>query len=81
MNSQLNRRSRPYSEPGDLQVLETHLLRRLSTRVRDLALVARPGGLVLRGRTRTYYEKQLAQHALMEATSTPIMSNEIEVEG
>jgi hypothetical protein len=34
---------------------------------------------VLRGRARTYYAKQLAQHAVMQATALPILRNEIEV--
>jgi len=37
------------------------------------------GELILRGRTRTYYAKQLAQQAVMEATALPIRANEIEV--
>jgi len=33
----------------------------------------------LRGRAKTYYAKQLAQHAVMEATDLPVLANEIEV--
>jgi hypothetical protein len=40
----------------------------------------RGGGLILRGLTTTYYAKQLAQHAVMEATAIPIVANEIEVQ-
>jgi hypothetical protein len=36
-------------------------------------------GLILCGRARTYYAKQRAQHAVMEATGLPILANEIEV--
>jgi len=36
-------------------------------------------GLVLRGRAQTYYAKQLAQHAVVEAAGLPILANEIEV--
>jgi hypothetical protein len=64
----------------DLDALEAHLIRRLSNRIRELVIVPDSEGLILKGRVRTYYEKQLAQHALMEATSAPILSNEIEVD-
>jgi hypothetical protein len=37
------------------------------------------GGIVLRGRARTYYAKQLAQHAIMTETALSILGNEIEV--
>jgi hypothetical protein len=33
----------------------------------------------LRGRARTYYAKQLAQHAVMQVTEYLIQANEIEV--
>jgi hypothetical protein len=59
--------------------LETHLLCRLSGQVHEFRLVVGAGGLVLRGRARTYYAKQLAQHAVMEATGLPILANKIEV--
>jgi len=36
-------------------------------------------GLILRGRSRSYYGKQLAQHAVMEAVILPIVANEIEM--
>jgi hypothetical protein len=45
-----------------------------------LKLKVRDDGLVLRGHARTYYAKQLAQHAVMEFTKLPIRANEIEVE-
>ena len=47
--------------------------------VRDFRLVFRDQGLVLRGHVHTYYAKQLAQHAVMEASSLPIRANEMEV--
>jgi hypothetical protein len=51
----------------------------LGPRICDLQLLVRENGLVLQGRVRTYYAKQLAQHALMRATKRPIQANEIEV--
>ena len=59
--------------------IEQLVLRRLNGRVRDLKLMARDDGLVLQGHARTYYAKQLAQHAVMELTKLLIRSNEIEV--
>ena len=59
--------------------MEAHLLCRLGGRVHQFRLVFGAGGLVLRGRARTYYAKQLAQHAVMEATGFPILANKIEV--
>ncbi len=59
--------------------LEMLVQRRVGSRVRDLRVVVRPGGVVLRGRTSTYHAKQLAQHAAMELGSLPILANEIEV--
>ena len=62
-----------------LELLETHLQNRLGSRVRCLRLVFRGQGIVLLGYAHTYHAKQLAQHALMEATELPILANEIEV--
>jgi hypothetical protein len=47
--------------------------------VHGLRLVLRDRGLILQGRTHTYYAKQLAQHAVMEVTEVPLLANEIEV--
>jgi hypothetical protein len=58
---------------------EEHLRHRLNGVVRDFQLVPSEQGLILRGRARTYHAKQLAQHAVMEATSLSIRVNEIEV--
>jgi hypothetical protein len=52
---------------------------RLGTQVRDFAIVLTDDGVLLRGRTETYYAKQLVQHAVMNAITTPIVANEIEV--
>jgi hypothetical protein len=63
----------------DVARLESHLRGRLSGRVWALRLVVRDQGLVLQGQARSYYAKQLAQHAVMEAAPYPIEANEIEV--
>jgi hypothetical protein len=63
-----------------LDQLEAQVQSRLSGQVRDLQLLLRDNGLVLRGRTRTYYAKQLAQHAVMQACELSLLANEIEVQ-
>jgi len=63
----------------DLDVLEAHVQSQLQGRVRDLRLVAEEDGLLLRGYSHSYYVKQLAQHAVMQATNLRIVANEIEV--
>jgi hypothetical protein len=47
--------------------------------VSNFRLVVKDEGLILTGRSLSYYAKQLAQHAVMEVTAIPIVSNEIEV--
>jgi hypothetical protein len=59
--------------------LEAHIQCRLGGHIRDFRLMVVDGGLILRGHAHTYYGKQLAQHAVMEATRLPILANEIEV--
>ncbi len=65
--------------PKTLRELEVHVQRRLSGQVRNLRLSIRDEGLVLDGHTQTYYAKQVAQHAVMEAVDLPIRANEIKV--
>jgi hypothetical protein len=59
--------------------LEGLLKRRLGNRIRELRLIFQQSGLILRGRTETYYAKQIAQHVAMEHAGVPILANEIEV--
>jgi hypothetical protein len=72
----------PETEPDmrtDLARIEEQVRHRLIGLLRDFRLVPRDNGLVLLGHVHTYYAKQLAQHAVMEATSLPIHSNQMEV--
>jgi hypothetical protein len=62
-----------------VEELRSRVWRRSGGWVRDFRLLLRGRGLVLQGRAPTYYAKQLAQHAIMEATPLPILANEIEV--
>jgi hypothetical protein len=66
--------------PLSLSELEKAVLLRLGARVRDFRLAIENGKLVLRGRARTYYVKQLVQHAVMETSKLLIQANHIEVE-
>ena len=59
--------------------VEGYVRSRLNGRVYNLRVVFRDQGLVLQGCAHTYYAKQLAQHALQEASGLPILANEIEV--
>jgi hypothetical protein len=70
---------RPPALPAGVEQLETRMQSQLSGRVQHFRLVVRGYGLILTGHARTYYAKQLAQHAVMEATALPILANEIQV--
>ena len=65
--------------PSDLDCLQNRLQETLGGRVRDFQIHHHDDGIVLRGFTRTYYLKQLVQHAVMSETNSPIIANEIEV--
>ena len=76
----------PTLDEGECQVvsvrldqIEEHVQCRLVGRVRQFHLDWHEGGLVLHGHAMTYYAKQIAQHAVMAATSLPILANEMEV--
>lgn len=51
----------------------------LRGRLTDLRIERWGEGVVLRGTARSFYAKQLAQHAVMNGTELPIVRNEIEV--
>ena len=59
--------------------IEEHVRHRLTGLLGGFQLVFRDQGLVLRGHVHTYYAKQLAQHAVMEASTLPIRANELDV--
>lgn len=56
-----------------------HLAMHLRGRLHDASVSVQCGGVVIRGTTKSYYVKQLAQHAVMEHVSLPIAANEIVV--
>jgi hypothetical protein len=76
MNPQRERDPATYES---LALTEEHIRCQLTGLVRDFQLVLLDQEFVLRGHAHTYYAKQLAEHAVMEATSLPIRANEIEV--
>ncbi len=69
--------ARPSRE--ELERIEREVQRQLSLRVHQLRVHANDRGLVLSGRTRTYYGKQLAQQAVGEFSRVPISANNIVV--
>jgi hypothetical protein len=65
--------------PSRQERLESLMHRRLGNRVRDLRILVRADGVILKGWAATYHAKQLAQHAAMELAELPILANDIEV--
>ena len=70
-----------FASQDEIDGLEGNVRSRLNGRVRDFRLLLQENGLILQGYASTYYAKQLAQHAIMQATRLPILVNDIEVEG
>jgi hypothetical protein len=64
---------------GEIARLQEQVRSRLRGQVSDLRLLLRDGGLILQGQARTFYAKQLAQHAVMTASRRAIRANEIRV--
>jgi hypothetical protein len=56
-----------------------HVRRELGSRVRDFEIVVDADGLILRGRTTSYYAKQLVQHIVMRVARCRVAANEIDV--
>jgi hypothetical protein len=67
------------SQSENLDAVEAAVKSRLGNRVRVFHLLALGQGLILHGQTTTYHAKQLAQHAVMEATTKRILANDIVV--
>jgi hypothetical protein len=64
--------------PDDIDRLTEHLRAQLLRRVQNLRLSAQGDVLVLRGRTGSYYVKQLAQELVRKLTAV-LLINEIDV--
>ena len=65
--------------PEAVHRLESNVKRHLIGRLRDFRMVVQDNGVILHGRTPSYYAKQLAQEAVREATKLPILANVISV--
>jgi len=65
---------------GEIATAAAHLAQHLRGRLRDASVSVQRGGVVIRGITKSYYVKQLAQHAVMKHVSLPIVANEIDVQ-
>ncbi len=61
------------------QRITAHLRSRSERSIRELRIEVEGQGLVLWGRTHTYYGKQMAQIVAMEVFGLPIVANNIEV--
>ena len=73
-------RDQPHaSQVDEIAGLEEAIQRQLFGRVLNFRLLALNEGLILLGQASSYHAKQLAQHAIMEATELPILANQIEV--
>jgi hypothetical protein len=59
--------------------LEQLVRNRLRGQLQEFYMTESTAGLVLHGRTGSYYCKQLAQHTVMKSTTLLILGNEIEV--
>ena len=49
-------------------IIEAHVTRLACGRIRDLHVACSEGRVILQGRSRTYYAKQLAQQAALDVT-------------
>ena len=61
------------------KLAEVRILQGFARQIHDFHIELLDDGLVLKGRTKTYYVKQKAQHAVMEATDLSIIANDIVV--
>src|SRR5579864_58487 len=68
-----------HPSPEVVHQLESNVKRHLYGRLRDFRLVVQDNGVILHGRTTSYYAKQLAQEAVRAATKLPILANVISV--
>lgn len=66
--------------PSQLAAVEGGIAREFSQRLREFHIAIRSEGLVLEGRTKTYFMKQIVQEAVVRAINLPIVANQISVE-
>jgi hypothetical protein len=72
---------------GAPNLQRTELAERIKANVRDrvhglvsnFQVEIQDQGMVLQGRTHSYYAKQLVQHAALQAAGMPLLANRVEV--
>lgn len=69
----------PESRQALVDRVERFVAQRTGGMIRCLRVESFEGAVVLSGRTSTYYAKQLASHAALEACGDVALNNEIEV--
>jgi hypothetical protein len=69
----------PSAELNLVEKIERLVRQRTTGLIRDLKISSLPGEIVLTGRAATYYAKQLATHAALEACDHLTLTNDIEV--
>lgn len=77
MPSSIQPSAQDLSVSSVLSLVESSISYRFSQRVHEFHIVARNDGLVLEGRTRTYFSKQVLQQAVISAIDLPIVANNI----
>ena len=72
----------PLLEPSSRdhgKLIEQRIRHEFAQRIHNFHIKVLNDGLVLEGRTKTYYGKQEVQHAVMNVTDLPILANHIVV--
>ena len=65
--------------PAIVERIEHFVQLRTNGMIRDLSVDFVGGAIVLTGRTATYYNKQLATHAVLSTVQDVVLTNDIEV--
>jgi hypothetical protein len=69
----------PNSQQSLAEQIERLVRQRTTGLIRDLKIEVLPGEVLLTGRASTYYAKQLATHAALDACDHLTLTNDIEV--
>lgn len=69
----------PNADLNLVEKIERLVRQRTSGLIRDLKIGSVPGEIILTGRATTYYAKQLATHAALDACDHLTLTNDIEV--
>lgn len=75
----MNLQAVSYSPESLTETIERYVRSRTGASIRGLSVQVRDEEVVLTGRTSSYYNKQLATHAALDALEDVPLSNEIEV--